>query len=59
MKGTGEEKAKKGVPVNVTAAFFNPEGTHVFLLLVTGSPEILEKYEGEVQKILNSIKPGK
>ncbi len=58
MNGTGEEKAKKGVPVNVSAAFFNPEGTHVFLLQVSGSPKILEKYEGEVQNILNSIKPG-
>lgn len=58
MDATGKEKAKDGVPVNVSAAFFNPEGTHVFLLLVTGSPEILEKYEGEVQKIMNSIKPG-
>jgi hypothetical protein len=58
MDATGKEKAKDGAPVNVSAAFFNPEGTHVFLLLVTGSPEILEKYEGEVQKIMNSIKPG-
>ncbi len=58
MDATGKEKARDGVPVNVSAAFFNPEGTHVFLLLVTGSPEILEKYEGEVQKIMNSIKPG-
>jgi len=58
MDATGKEKAKNGVPVNVSAAFFNPEGTHVFLILVTGSPEILEKYEGEVQKIMNSIKPG-
>jgi hypothetical protein len=59
MDATGKEKAKDESPVNVSAAFFNPEGTHVFLLLVTGSPEILEKYEGEVQKIMNSIKPGK
>ncbi len=59
MDATGKEKAKNGAPVNVQAAFFNPEGTHVFLLLVTGSPEILEEYEGEVQKIMNSIKPGK
>lgn len=58
MDATGKEKAKNGVPVNVSAAFFNPEGTHVFLILVTGFPEILEKYEGEVQKIMNSIKPG-
>jgi len=58
MNATGEEKAKTGVPVNVSAAFFNPEGTHVFLLLVTGSPEILERYEGEMQKIMSSIKPG-
>ena len=58
MNATGKEKAKDGAPVNVSAAFFNPEGTHVFLLLVTGSPEILEKYTGEVQKIMNSIKPG-
>ncbi|MFC2164835.1 hypothetical protein ACFLT2_07560 [Acidobacteriota bacterium] len=58
MNATGEEKAKAGVPVNVSAAFFNPEGTHVFMLLVTGSPEILEKYKGEVQKIMDSIKPG-
>jgi hypothetical protein len=58
MDASGKEKAKKEAPVNVSAAFFNPEGTHVFLLMVTGSPEILEKYEGEVQKIINSIKPG-
>ena len=58
MDATGEEKAKKGVPVNISSAFFSPEGTHVFLLLVTGSPEILKKYEGEVQKIIDSIKPG-
>jgi hypothetical protein len=58
MNATGKEKAKDGAPVNVSAAFFNPEGTHVFLFLVTGSPEILEKYTGEVQKIMNSIKPG-
>lgn len=58
MDATGKEKAKNGAPVNVSAAFFNPEGTHVFLLLVTGSPEILEKYEEELQKIMNSIKPG-
>ena len=59
MDASGKEKAKNGAPVNVSAAFFNPEGTHVFLLMVTGSPENLAKYEGEVQKILNSIKPGK
>jgi hypothetical protein len=59
MDGTGQEKAKNGVAVNVSSAFFNPEGTHVFLLLMTGSPEILEEYEGEVRKIMNSIKPGK
>lgn len=59
MDATGKEKAKNDAPVNVSAAFFNPEGTHVFLLLITGSPEILKKYEAEVQKILNSIKPGK
>jgi hypothetical protein len=59
MDATGKEKATDGTPVNISAAFFNPEGTHVFLFLVTGSPEILEKYEGEVQKIMNSIKPGK
>lgn len=59
MDATGKEKAKKDAPVNVSAAFFNPEGTHVFLLLVTGSPEILKKYEADVQKIMNSIKPGK
>ena len=58
MEATGKEKAKNGVPVNVSAAFFNPEGTHVFLLLVTGTPEILERYEGEMQKIMSSIKPG-
>ncbi len=58
MDATGKEKAKNGMPVNVLAAFFNPEGTHVFLLLVTGSPEILEEYKEEVQKIMNSIKPG-
>lgn len=55
---TGKEKAKNDAPVNVSAAFFNPEGTHVFLLLVTGSPEILAKYESDVQKIIGSIKPG-
>jgi hypothetical protein len=59
MGASGKEKAKNGAPVSVSAAFFNPEGTHVFLIMVTGSPEILEKYEGEVQKIINSIKPGK
>ncbi|MGD9345229.1 MAG: hypothetical protein PVH84_05165 [Candidatus Aminicenantes bacterium] len=58
MEATGEEKARSGVPVNVIAAFFNPEGTHVFLIMVTGSPEILENYKEEVQKIINSIKPG-
>jgi len=58
MSATGKEKAKNNAPVNVQAAFFNPEGTHVFLLLVTGSPEMLKKYEAEVQKISNSIKPG-
>ena len=58
MDATGKETAKNGAPVNARAAFFNPEGTHVFLLLVTGSPEMLEKYKGEVQKIMNSIKPG-
>ncbi|UCE43106.1 MAG: hypothetical protein JSV17_09240 [Candidatus Aminicenantes bacterium] len=59
MDASGKEKAKNEAPVNVKAAFFNPEGTHVFLLMVIGSPEIMEKYEGEVQKIINSIKPGK
>jgi len=58
MDATGKEKAKNEAPVNVTAAFFNPEGTHVFLLQLTGSPEILEMYKGEVQKIMNSIKTG-
>ena len=58
MDATGKEKAREGAPVNVSAAFFNPEGTHVFLLLITGSPEMLEKYEEEVQKITTSIKPG-
>jgi hypothetical protein len=58
MDGTGKEKAQNGALVNVSAAFFNPEGTHVFLLMVTGFPEILEKYEGEVHKIMNSISPG-
>lgn len=58
MEATGKEKAKNGAAVNVSAAFFNPEGTHVFLFLVTGSPEIRKKFEGEVQKIMNSIKPG-
>lgn len=58
MDATGNEKAKNSAPVNVTAAFFNPEGTHVFLFMVTGSPEIMKKYEGDVQKIMNSIKPG-
>jgi hypothetical protein len=59
MDASGKEKAKNEAPVNVSAAFFNPEGTHVFLLMVTGSPEMLEKHEGGVQKIINSIKPGK
>jgi hypothetical protein len=59
MDATGKEKAKNNAPVNVSAAFFNPEGTHVFLILVTGSPEILKKYEAELQKILGSIRPGK
>jgi hypothetical protein len=59
MDATGREKARDGAPVHVSAAFFNPEGTHVFLLLVTGSPEMLDKYGDEVQKITNSIKPGK
>jgi hypothetical protein len=59
MDATGKEIARDGAPVNISAAFFNPEGTHVFLLLVTGSPEMLEKYGDEVQKIKNSIKPGK
>jgi hypothetical protein len=59
MDASGKEKAKNGAPVNVKAAFFNPEGTHVFLLMVTGSPEMLQKYEGEVQKIIDSITPGK
>ena len=58
MNATGKEKAKNDAPVNVTAGFFNPEGTHVFLFLLTGSPEMLKKYEAEVQKIFNSIKPG-
>ena len=57
MEATGEEKAREGVPVNVSAGFFNPEGTHVFLLLVTGSTEIMEKYKGAMQEILNNIKP--
>ena len=59
MDATGREKARDGAPVSVSAAFFNPEGTHVFLILVTGSPEMLEKYGDDVQKITNSIKPGK
>jgi len=59
MDATGKEKAKDEALVNVSLAFFNPEGTHVFLLMVTGSPEIFGKYEGAVQKIINSIKPGK
>jgi hypothetical protein len=58
MDATGNEKAKDGAPVNISAAFFNPEGTHVFLFLVSGSPEILENYKEEVQKIINSIKRG-
>jgi hypothetical protein len=58
MDATGKEKARNGVPVNISAAFFNPEGTHVFLILVTGSPEVLESYKEEVQKIISSIKPG-
>jgi hypothetical protein len=59
MNASGKEKAKNGAPVNVKEAFFNPEGTPVFLLMVTGSPEILKKYEQAVQNIINSIKPGK
>lgn len=59
MSGTGKEKAKDDAAVNVSAAFFNPEGTHVFALILTGSPEILQKYQAEVDKIMNSIKPGK
>ena len=59
MDATGKEKAQDGAAVNAKAAFFNPEGTHVFLLLVTGSPEMLEKYGDQVKKILSSIKPGK
>jgi hypothetical protein len=59
MDASGKEKAKNGAPVNVKAAFFNPEGTHVFLLMVSGYPEILKKYAKEVLKIINSIKPGK
>ncbi|MGD8540326.1 MAG: hypothetical protein PVI66_16565 [Candidatus Aminicenantes bacterium] len=58
MDAKGKEKARNGVPVNISAAFFNPEGTHVFLILVTGSSEIFEKYKEEVQKIMASIKPG-
>ena len=58
MDATGKEKAKNGAPVNISAAFFNPEGTHVFLILVSGSPEILENYKEDVQKIIDSIKPG-
>jgi hypothetical protein len=58
MDAAGKEIARDEAPVNVSVAFFNPEGTHVFLLLVTGSPEMLEKYEEEVQKTTNSIKPG-
>jgi hypothetical protein len=59
MNGTGKEKAKDDAPVNVSAAFFNPEGTHVFALILTGSLELLQKYTGEIDKIINSIKPGK
>lgn len=59
IDASGKENARDGAPVKVKAAFFNPEGTHVFLLMVTGSPEKLVEYEGEVQKIINSIKPGK
>ena len=59
MNASGKEKARDEALVNVSLAFFNPEGTHVFLLMATGSPEIFEKYKGEVQKIINSIKPGK
>lgn len=58
MDATGKEKARNEAPVNISAAFFNPEGTHVFLILVTGSPEILENYKEEVEKIISSIKPG-
>ena len=58
MNATGKEKARDGAPVNISAAFFNPEGTHVFLILVSGFPAILENYKEEVQKIINSIKPG-
>jgi hypothetical protein len=59
MNASGKEKAKNEAPVNVTLGFFNPEGTHVFLLTVTGSPVMLDKYKEEVQKLFNSIKPGK
>jgi len=58
MNATGKETAKDHAPVKVKAAFFNPEGTHVFGLQVTGSPEILEKHKDDVKKILNSIKRG-
>ena len=59
MEATGKEKAKNDAPVNISAGFFNPEGTHVFLLMVTGSPEVLKEYFGEMKQILNSVKPGK
>ena len=58
MEATGEEKARKGVQVSISAGFFNPEGTHVFLLLVTGSYKILEKYAEELLNLISSIKPG-
>ena len=58
MEATGKEIAKKETPVNISAGFFNPEGTHVFLILVSGSPEMMEKYKGDVEKIIQSIKPG-
>jgi hypothetical protein len=59
LDGSGKEKAKNEAPVNVTLAFFNPEGTHVFLLMVTGSPEMFKKYKQEVKKLIDSVKPGK
>jgi hypothetical protein len=59
MEATGKEIIRDGTPVNISAAFFNPEGTHVFLLLMTGSPDVLKQYEKEMHKVMHSIKPGK
>jgi hypothetical protein len=59
MRGEGREKAKNDALVRVSAAFFNPEGTHVFLIMVSGSPEKVKEHVEEVRELLNSIRPGK